>query len=218
MTFVPGDVTDLPSLKAALCEHQDITHVVHLAGLQVPMCRANPILGAKVNVLGTLAVFEAVRESQGQVQRLVYASSAAVFGPPEAYPPGPLADDVPLKPTTHYGYFKCCNEGNARIYFQDHGLSSIGLRPWTVYGVGRDFGMTSEPTKAIKSLALGRPYHISYGGWQDLQFVDDVAEGVRPLSGGAVHRGEVVQPARRRGRSAGVSRGAVRRSIPRRRS
>jgi nucleoside-diphosphate-sugar epimerase len=117
-----------------------------------------------------------VRAAQGQVQRLVYASSAAVFGPPEAYPPDPLSDDVPLRPTTHYGYFKCCNEGNAHVYFRDHGLSSIGLRPWTVYGVGRDFGMTSEPTKAIKSLALGRPYHISYGGWQDLQFVDDVAK------------------------------------------
>ena len=56
------------------------------------------------------------------------------------------------------------------------GLSSIGLRPWTVYGVGRDFGMTSEPTKAIKSVALGRHYHISYGGRQDLQYVDDVAK------------------------------------------
>lgn len=175
VAFVQGDVTDLPCLKSTIAQHA-ITHIVHLAGLQVPVCRANPILGAKVNVLGTLAVFEAVREAQGQVQRLVYASSAAVFGPPEAYPAGRLGDDVPLKPTTQYGYFKCCNEGNARIYFQDHGLSSIGLRPWTVYGVGRDFGMTSEPTKAIKSLALGRPYHITYGGWQDLQFVEDVAQ------------------------------------------
>ncbi len=174
VTFVQGDVTDLPALKSALQRHS-ITHLVHLAGLQVPVCRANPILGAKVNVLGTLAVFEAVRESQGRVQRLVYASSAAVFGPPESYPRGKLGDDVPLVPTTHYGYFKCCNEGNARIYFQDHGLSSIGLRPWTVYGVGRDFGMTSEPTKAIKCLALGRPYAISYGGWQDMQYVEDVA-------------------------------------------
>ena len=172
--FLQGDVTDLEQFKRSLRQH-DITHVVHLAGLQVPVCRANPILGAKVNVLGTLVVFEAVRELQPQVQRLVYASSSAVFGPPEAYPPGRLSDDVLLAPTTHYGYFKCCNEGNARIYFQDHGLSSIGLRPWTVYGVGRDFGMTSEPTKAIKSLALGRSYHISYGGWQDLQWVDDVA-------------------------------------------
>src|SRR5262249_25655372 len=100
----------------------------------------------------------------------------AVFGPPESYPAGPLDDDEQLKPTTHYGFFKVCNEGNAKIYFQDHGLSSIGLRPWTVYGVGRDSGMTSEPTKAIKALALGRKYHISYGGWQDLQFVDDVAK------------------------------------------
>jgi nucleoside-diphosphate-sugar epimerase len=174
VSFVQGDVTDLASLQSALSQHQ-ITHVVHLAGLQVPVCRANPLLGAKVNVLGTLAVFEAVRAAGPQLQRLVYASSAAVFGPPQRYPAGPLADDVPLWPTTHYGYFKVCNEGNARVYFQDHGLSSIGLRPWTVYGVGRDFGMTSEPTKAIKSLALGRPYHISYGGMQDLQYVEDVA-------------------------------------------
>jgi nucleoside-diphosphate-sugar epimerase len=172
--FVPGDVTDLGGLSAAL-KSNDITHVIHLAGLQVPVCRADPLLGAKVNVLGTLAVFEAVRQLQGQVQRLVYTSSAAVFGPPEAYPRGPLGDDVPLVPSTHYGVFKCCNEGNARIYYQDFGLSSIGLRPWTVYGVGRDFGMTSEPTKAIKSLALGRAYHITYGGWQDMQYVDDVA-------------------------------------------
>jgi nucleoside-diphosphate-sugar epimerase len=172
--YVRGDVTDLAGLRAALAEHA-ITHVIHLAGLQVPVCRADPILGARVNVQGTLAVFEAVRQARGQVRRLVYASSAAVFGPPQDYPPGPLGDDVPLRPTTHYGYFKCCNEGNARVYLRDHGLSSIGLRPWTVYGVGRDFGMTSEPTKAIKSLALGRPYHITYGGWQDLQYVDDVA-------------------------------------------
>jgi nucleoside-diphosphate-sugar epimerase len=175
VAFVPGDVTDLAGLQKAIQAHQ-ITQVIHLAGLQVPVCRADPILGAKVNVLGTLAVLEAVRQSQGQIQRLVYASSAAVFGPPENYPAGPQRDDVLLKPTTHYGVFKCCNEGNAGIYFQDHGISSIGLRPWTVYGVGRDFGMTSEPTKAIKALALGRPYHINYGGWQDLQFVDDVAK------------------------------------------
>jgi nucleoside-diphosphate-sugar epimerase len=175
VAFVQGDVTDLGNLRAAI-EKQDIAQLVHLAGLQVPVCRADPMLGAKVNVLGTLAVFEAVRLSAGQIQRLVYASSAAVFGPPENYPAGPLGDDVPLRPTTHYGYFKVCNEGNARTYFQDHGLSSIGLRPWTVYGVGRDFGMTSEPTKAIKALAVGRRYHITYGGWQDLQFVDDVAK------------------------------------------
>jgi nucleoside-diphosphate-sugar epimerase len=173
--FVPGDVTDLPALIAALRDHA-ITHVIHLAGLQVPTCRADPLLGAKVNVLGTLAVFEAIKSLGTQVQRLVYASSAAVFAGPDQYEKGPLADDVLLTPSTHYGVFKCCNEGNARIYFQDHGLSSVGLRPWTVYGVGRDLGMTSEPTKAIKAVLLGRSYAINFGGWTDFQYVDDVAK------------------------------------------
>lgn len=175
VTFVPGDVTNQPLFQKALTDHQ-ITHVIHLAGLQVPTCRANPVLGATVNVVGTLSVFEAIRGLGDQIKRLVYASTAAVFGPPDKYPSGPLPDDVQLMPATHYGHFKVCNEGNAAIYFQDFGQSSIGLRPWTVYGVGRDLGMTSEPTKAIKSVAIGRKYHISYGGWQDLQFVDDVAK------------------------------------------
>jgi len=172
--FVQGDVTDLAGLQKAIADQQ-ITEIIHLAGLQVPTCRVNPILGAQVNVIGTLAVFEAIRLAGDQVKRVVYASSAAVFGPPEKYPTGPLPDDVKLLPSTHYGYFKCCNEGNARVYYQDFGISSIGLRPWTVYGVGRDLGMTSEPTKAIKSVALGRSYAITYGGLQDLQHVDDVA-------------------------------------------
>jgi nucleoside-diphosphate-sugar epimerase len=130
---------------------------------------------------------------------LVYASSAAVFGPPDRYSTRSLADDSPLIPSTHYGVFKCCNEANARIYFQDFGLSSVGLRPWTVYGVGRDFGMTSEPTKAIKSVALGRKYHISYGGWQDMQLAEDVAATFvrcldRPYSGAKSYnlRGHVI--------------------------
>jgi nucleoside-diphosphate-sugar epimerase len=196
--FIQGDVTDVDCLKRALTDHA-LTHVIHLAGLQVPVCRADPLLGARVNVIGTLAVFEAVRHCKDQVKRLVYASSAAVFGPPSSYGVGAQTDDVLLRPSTHYGVFKCCNEGNARIYFQDFGVSSVGLRPWTVYGVGRDFGMTSEPTKAIKSLALGRPYRISYGGSQDMQFAHDVAEIFircleRPYQGGRAYniRGAIV--------------------------
>jgi nucleoside-diphosphate-sugar epimerase len=187
VTFVPGNVTDQATLSAALATH-GITHVIHLAGLQVPTCRANPILGAQVNVQGTLAVLEAVSRAQPRPQ-LVYASSAAVFGPPSAYPAGPLDDNVQLSPSTHYGYFKCCNEGNARIYWQDHQLPSVGLRPWTVYGVGRDLGMTSEPTKAIKAVVVGRKYHISFGGITDFQLADDVAaafiRGVTQPSHGA---------------------------------
>src|SRR4051794_14954997 len=106
VTFVPGDVTDLATLTGALKTH-GITHLIHLAGLQVPTCRADPMLGAKVNVLGTLAVFEAAKALGKQVKRIVYASSAAVFGGPDKYPPGPHPDDAPLIPGTHYGVFKC---------------------------------------------------------------------------------------------------------------
>jgi nucleoside-diphosphate-sugar epimerase len=150
-------------------------------------------------VLGTLAVFEAFKATGQQVKRLVYASSAAVFGGPDKYPAGSQPDDAPLVPSTHYGVFKCCNEGNARIYFQDNGITSVGLRPWTVYGPGRDLGMTSEPTKAIKAVLLGRPYHINFGGWSDFQYVDDVAQAFilsleRPYTGAKSYnlRGAVV--------------------------
>lgn len=172
--FLPGDVSDLPTVLKTL-EQVGATHLLHLAGLQAPTCRANPILGAKVNVLGTLAIFEAAVALKGQVERVVYASSAAVHGPADPNSTGPLGDEVRLAPSTHYGAYKVCNELNARVYWLDQGISSVGLRPWTVYGVGRDFGMTSEPTKAIKSAVIGKPFKISYGGLQDFQYVGDVA-------------------------------------------
>jgi nucleoside-diphosphate-sugar epimerase len=172
--FVPGDVSDPSAVRAAV-ERVGATHLLHLAGLQVPTCRANPILGARVNVIGTLAVFEAAVALKDQVERVVYASSAAVHGPPDPTARGPVGDEVRLAPLTHYGAFKVCNELNAKVYWLDHGITSVGLRPWTVYGVGRDFGVTSEPTKAIKAVAAGRSYRISYGGLQDLQYVGDIA-------------------------------------------
>jgi nucleoside-diphosphate-sugar epimerase len=172
--FVAGDVADARALRSAV-ETTRSTHILHLAGLQTPICRADPIRGATVNVIGTLSVFEAAAALKDQVRRVVYASSAAVHGPADPAKTGPLADEVRLAPLTHYGAFKVCNELNARVYWLDNGVSSIGLRPWTVYGVGRDFGMTSEPTKAIKAVAAGRPFRISYGGLQDLQYAGDVA-------------------------------------------
>jgi nucleoside-diphosphate-sugar epimerase len=174
--FVAGDVSDLEGVRAAV-ERVEASHILHLAGLQMPTCRADPILGAKVNVIGTLAVFQAAVALKNQVQRVVYASSAAVHGPRAegAGAKGGVGDEVRLVPLSHYGAYKVCNELNARVYWLDQGITSIGLRPWTVYGVGRDFGMTSEPTKAIKAVAVGRRYHINYGGLQDLQYVGDVA-------------------------------------------
>lgn len=168
-----GDVTDLDMLKRAFAENA-ITHVIHLAGLQVPFCRANPPLGAQVNVTGTVNLFEAAR--QAGIERIVFASSIAVYGPRDAYPPGLLPHNAPLDPRSHYGVYKQANEGTARIYFTESGISSIGLRPYTVYGIGRDQGMTSAPTSAMQAAARGEAFHIPFGGVCGYQHADDVAK------------------------------------------
>lgn len=174
VTFVKLDVTDLNAVKRVVAE-QGISHIVHLAGLQVPFCRANPSLGAAVNVVGTVNIFEAARAHWGQVKGLAYASSLAVLGPADLYPERPVKDDVPLHPETLYGVYKQANEGTARIYWQDWQLPSIGLRPYIVYGVGRDQGMTSDIAKALLAVAAGQPYHIRFGGPVGLQYAGDVA-------------------------------------------
>ena len=86
-----------------------------------------------------------------------------------------LTEAAACEPTTHYGVFKRANEGNARVYYLDHGIDSVGLRPLTVYGVNRDTGLTSDPTKAMKAAVLGRPFHIRFGGATDFQYVADTA-------------------------------------------
>jgi nucleoside-diphosphate-sugar epimerase len=168
--FITGDITDGPAVLGALKESA-AQRVIHLAGLQVPTCKADPVAGALVNVVGTINMFEAARTVG--VKGVVYASSAAVYGMDEES--GPLDETAECEPTTHYGVFKRTNEGNARIYFLDHGLSSVGLRPLTVYGVNRDSGLTSDPTKAMKAAVLGRPFHIRFGGATDFQYVADTA-------------------------------------------
>ncbi|HEX6625354.1 MAG TPA: NAD(P)-dependent oxidoreductase [Pyrinomonadaceae bacterium] len=170
---VTGDITEADALPPVV-EEFAVTHVIHLAGLQVPTCRADPRLGALVNVVGTINVFEAARLSAGRIRKIVYASSAAVFGATDE--DRPVTERDAPEPASHYGVFKRCNEGNARIYHLEHGLSSVGLRPLTVYGVGRDFGVTSDPTKAMKAAVVGRPFRIRFGGRTDFQYVADTAD------------------------------------------
>lgn len=172
-TYVTGDITDTAAVAQAVTD-SGATHLIHLAALQVPFCKANPPLGAAVNVVGTVNVFEAAK--QAGIGQVVYASSVAVYGRKEEYSDSLLSHDAPLHPHTHYGVYKQANEGTARIYWQDDGISSIGLRPYTLYGPGRDQGMTSTPTQAMLAAAQGRPYHISYGGYNGFQYADDIAK------------------------------------------
>jgi nucleoside-diphosphate-sugar epimerase len=200
--MLSGDISDLTAVEAAL-KATASTHVIHLAALQVPFCRADPSLCAWVNVVGTVNVFEAAKRCG--LQRIVYASSAAVYGSSEDYPEGPLGHEAPLHPQTHYGVYKQANEGTARIYWRDNGISSIGLRPYVVYGPGRDQGLTASPTTAMLAATLGQPFQIPFGGRFDMQFVDDVAKAfiraarvpfegadVFNLRGSVVHIREIV--------------------------
>ena len=82
---------------------------------------------------------------------------------------------LPASRLRHYGVFKRTNEGSARVYFLSHGLNSIGLRPLTVYGVNRDTGLTSDPTKAMKAAIFDVPFQIRFSGSTDFQYVADTA-------------------------------------------
>lgn len=183
---VQGDVTDTDAVRRAV-EGCDAGAIVHLAGLQVPFCAADPVLGARVNVVGTLNVFEAARAVG--LKRVCYASSAAVYDQAEGH--DQVDESVTPAPATHYGVYKLANEGNARIYWQDAGLASVGLRPLTVYGLGRDQGLTSGPTRGLKAASLGRPFTIGFSGPTDFLYVADAAEAfvrcaTAPLDGAHV--------------------------------
>jgi UDP-glucose 4-epimerase len=155
-----GDIVDGEAVATAATGCDGI---IHLAGLLTPACQADPVLGMRINVIGTLNVFEAAR-AQGIV-RIIYTSSTAVFGSGGSLP----------WPHTHYGASKLACEGSARAYWADHGLASIGLRPYVVYGPGRETGISAGPSLACRAAARGERYTIPYRGRAGLVFVDDVA-------------------------------------------
>ena len=171
--FTAGDITDTDTVKRSVTK-SGATHIIHLGALQVPFCKADPPLGAAVNVTGTANMFEAAKHAG--ISQLVYASSIAVYGDSKFYSTELLQHDSAFHPQTLYGVYKQANEGTAAVYWQDNRIASIGLRPYTVYGPGRDQGMTSTPTAAMLAAVRKEDYHISFGGYCGFQFVDDVAK------------------------------------------
>jgi nucleoside-diphosphate-sugar epimerase len=162
---VPGDVTDLAAFEQALAGHE-VTHLVHLAALQVPFVRADPSLGAHVNVVGTVNAFEAAKR-RGLATTIAYASSSAVYD-----------DHGEMAPRTLYGVTKVANEGTARVYWEENGVASVGLRPYSVYGPARDQGVTADPTHAMRAAARREPYRIAFGGRTELHYAPDVARAL----------------------------------------
>lgn len=157
-----ADITREGTLADAVRRHR-ARAIIHLAALLIPFCAADPVAGATVNVVGHAHVLEAAR--QAGIRNVVYASSVASLPAPDRQGPNTL-----------YGVYKLANEGVAGIYWQDWQVSSIGVRPHTVYGPGRDQGLTSAPTRAMLAAVLGQPFCIDYDTTMMMQHVHEVAD------------------------------------------
>jgi nucleoside-diphosphate-sugar epimerase len=168
--LVRGDIVDGDALARLLDEHE-ITHVVHLAALLLPQIKPNPPYGTAVNVGGTVNVLDAAKTRGIQI---AYASSAAVYSSVDDTG-GAVSNDAVGHPATFYGVHKQACEGMARIFWQEEQVPSIGIRPWIVYGPGRDHGLTASPTLAMAAAAAGEDYRITFGGRTQLQFAPDTA-------------------------------------------
>ena len=129
--YTEGDIRERVQLDAIMGEY---THVLHLAAnVSVPYSVSNPIDTHNTNVTGTLNVFESA--TTHGIQRVVYASSAAVYGNTQIVP---THEDVPVAPLSPYGLHKVMNEEYAQLYRKQYGLDTVGLRFFNVYGSRQD--------------------------------------------------------------------------------
>lgn len=173
-----GDIWNANAVDRAM---QGCDGVIHLAGVLTSDCSRHPVRGAEINLIGTLNVFETAH-AQG-IGQVVYASSAGVYGPHDVQQP---------LPTTHYGAFKLACEGAARAYWQERGIASVGIRPFVVYGPGRETGISAGPSLACRAAARRQAFTIGYTGSCGLVYVDDVAQAfehalLTPAHGASVH-------------------------------
>lgn len=161
VSYVEGDITDGSVRDAA----KGCDAIIHLAGVMTVDCARDPVRGAQINVIGSLHVFEAAR--MHGIDRIAYVSSAGVFGPDDRVHPYPM---------THYGAQKLAIEGSARAYLLDHGIPSIGFRPYIVYGPGQSSGIAAGPSIACDAAFRGESATIRFSGRAGFVLVTDVAE------------------------------------------
>lgn len=136
--------------------------IIHLAALQVPFCKADPVTSTAINVMGTTHILECAR--QAGIKRLAYASSIA----------SPAMGEGQWL-STLYGAHKVCGEQMASVYWQDWQVPSVGIRPPIIYGPGRDQGMSAAPTIAMLAAHCGRPYCVPFSGPVSFVHAEDAA-------------------------------------------
>ena len=167
------DVREPLQLEAVLTSNE-ITHVIHLAALQTPDCNAHRDLGLQINVAGTQNLIEAIKARRPGLQRLVFASSIAVYGPRSAYPGSKVPMLAEPAPVNVYGAWKLAGEQISRLYCQETGVPTVSLRPGVLFGPGRDAGLTAAATTAMKCVVLEKPYEIPFCSRQDYLYAPDV--------------------------------------------
>jgi UDP-glucose 4-epimerase len=172
LTIVEGDIRDA-ALVAELTDGIDV--VFHQAAIRITQCAEDFRLAFDVLAGGTLNVLEAA--VQANVDKVVAASSASVYGLAEEFPTG--EDHHPYANDTIYGAAKTFNEGLLRSFHSRHGLDYVALRYFNVYGPRMDIhGVYTEVlVRWMERIEEGRPPLILGDGTQTMDFVyiDDVA-------------------------------------------
>ncbi|WP_033292104.1 NAD-dependent epimerase/dehydratase family protein [Amycolatopsis jejuensis] len=153
------------------------THVIHFATVSINKSIADPAESIDINMVGNHNVFAAAADEG--VQRLVFASSASVYGEPEKLP---MHEDDKLTPLTPYCISKRAGEDLLGFYERQKGLSWNALRFFNVYGPGQKIEAyyTSVINHFIQRLRAGQPPVIDGRGDQSMDFVHvhDLARGV----------------------------------------
>ena len=178
--FVPLDVSDTNSVKVVFQKHPDITHTIHLAYLMSAEVEANPHLGASVNILGMINLFDAaVRQ---KLARLVFTSSETYYGASQKlFGDRDVVEDDFASTAEHvftYGVMKILNEFMAQKYVKKHNVSIACTRPPVVFGHGRKRGSVLWAEDFATLPALEKPVTLPFPAhthdcWI---YVDDCAE------------------------------------------
>lgn len=148
--FVIGDVSDFVDVANA-CTKFKVQRIIHLGALITDSSHQNPLGALRVNVMGTANILEAAR--QLDIDRVVYASSMAVYGSESLYD-GFVNESSPVFPENIYGVTKLTAEVVARHYREYYQVPSVGLRPTYAYGPGRYTGAVGQFNKVVRDVAL----------------------------------------------------------------
>jgi len=147
-SFVKGDLIDAEGLKEVFASGYD--GVLHFAALSlVGESVERPELYYRNNVCGTLNLLEAMREAG--VLRLVFSSTAAVYGEPEEIP---IPESAPALPTNPYGGSKLAADHLIGFFAEAHGLAATSLRYFNVAGASGRFGEDHHPETHLIPLVL----------------------------------------------------------------